>query len=197
MIQPTRLFAPFLATALLASCGQFGEPRFHGTAYPDAPPAASFTLTDHNGQSRSLADLRGQPVLLFFGFTHCPDVCPLTLARLSRVLQSMGSRGEQVRVLLVSVDPERDTPPVLARYVSQFGPQVTGLTGEADVLRQMRTQYGAYAEHGGGHGAGEHTDVMHTNAVYGIDRAGKLRVLIAPDGPEEQMRDDIRTLLRI
>ena len=109
----------------------------------------------------------------------------------------MGSRGDDVRVLLVSVDPERDTPAVLADYVKRFGPQVTGLTGDAEVLRRMRAQYGAYAEHGGGHGAGEHADVMHTNAVYGIDRAGKLRVLIAPDGPEEQMRDDIRTLARL
>lgn len=193
MIHRTHPLALLLTSVVLASCGQFGEPRFHGTAYPDAPPAVGFNLTDHTGQPRRLADHRGQPVLLFFGFTHCPDVCPLTLVRLGRVLQSMGSRGNDVRVLLVTVDPERDTPAVLANYVRQFGPQVTGLTGEAEVLRQIRAQYGAYAEHGGG----EHADMMHTNAVYGIDRAGRLRVLIAPDGPEEQMRDDIGTLSRL
>jgi protein SCO1/2 len=193
MIQRTQLLALSLTSVLLASCGQLGAPRFHGTEYDGAPQAADFTLTDHTGNRVNLTELRGQPVLLFFGFTHCPDVCPLTLARLSRVLQSMGSRGNDVRVLLVTVDPARDTPPVLANYVRPFGPQVTGLTGEAEALRQIRAQYGAYAEHGGG----EHVDVMHTNAVYGIDRAGRLRVLIAPDGPEEQMRDDIRTLLRL
>lgn len=184
---------PLLGATLLAACGRLGEPRFHGTTYDDAPPAANFTLIDHTGSPSSLADHRGQPVLLFFGFTHCPDVCPLTLDRLSRVLKSMGRRGDPVQVLLVTVDPQRDTAPVLADYVRRFGPQVTGLTGEADALKQIRAKYGAYAEHGGN----EHADVMHTNAVYGIDRAGKLRVLIAPDAPEEQIREDVTTLLQL
>ena len=181
-----------LLLLLLAGCAAEGAPRFHGTTLENPAPAPSFALTAHTGAPANLYNFRGQPVLLFFGFTHCPDVCPLTLTRLSRVLEAVGPRGDRVHVLLVTVDPARDTPAVLADYVRRFGPQVTGLTGNPEALAGVRNAYGVHTQHGG-----MHPGISHTDAIYGIDRQGNLRVVIAPDAPEEQMRDDVRTLLRL
>ena len=119
-------------------------PAFHGTTYEELAPAADFNLTDHRGRPATLASFRGKPVLLFFGYTHCPDVCPLTLTKLNGVLEDLGSRAEDVQIVLVTVDPARDTPAVLADYVRRFGPRVTGLTGDSAAVAQAMTGYGAY-----------------------------------------------------
>jgi protein SCO1 len=187
-----------------------GAASFHGTEYPGDDPAPEFSLVDHHGEPRSLADHRGETVLLFFGFARCPDVCPLTLERLRRALDEMGSAADRARVLLVTVDPEHDTPAVLAEYAAQFGERVTALTGEPEELAAMRRAYGVYAESvpsSAVHGAHAHahapptgTDapmVMHTDAIFGIDRAGRIRVLLHPDGPEDEFRADLRTLLAL
>jgi protein SCO1 len=171
-----------------------GADAFHGTPYPDPEPAPAFALTDHDGARVRLSDFRGEAVLLFFGFTHCPDVCPLTLNRLQQVLDGMGRRGDDVRVLLVTVDPDRDTPEALARYVERFGPRVTGLTGATDDLAALRRAYGVYAETLPDHAG--HETTVHTPVIFGIDRAGRLRVLLHPEAPEAEMQADIRALLR-
>lgn len=168
---------------------------FHGTDYGDPQPAPAFALTNHLGQRASLEDYRGQAVLLFFGFTHCPDVCPLTLQRLGRAVDELGRRAEDIQVLLITVDPERDTPAVLNRYVEQFGVRVAGLTGDPQVLAEMRRSYGVYAEAAPGHG--DHDTVIHSDVVFGIDRRGQLRVLLQVDGPQEELIADIRRLLRL
>jgi protein SCO1 len=181
---------------LLAFSGARGSDAhaFHGTAYPDPEAAPAFALTDHRGETVGLDAFRGQPVLLFFGFTHCPDVCPLTLTRLNTVLDGMGRRGDEVRVLLVTVDPERDTPDALARYVEAFGPRVTGLTADPATLAEMRRAYGVYAEAMPDHAG--HPTTVHTTAVFGIDRSGRLRVLLSAESPESELQADIRALLR-
>jgi protein SCO1 len=201
--RPVRVRWPIFAAVFAVTCavtvlaglrpGSDGAHAFHGTAYPEPEAAPAFALTDHQGRQVGLEDFRGGPVLLFFGFTHCPDVCPLTLTRLSRAVDALGQRAEDTRILLVTVDPERDTPEVLAEYVRQFGPKVTGLTGDAEILERMRREYGVYAAMHAGHDAGEPM-VMHTDAVFGIDRKGRLRVLLHADGPEVQLEEDIRTL---
>ncbi len=190
----------FSITQLMAA----GEPDFHGTAYHDGSLAPEFTLIDHRGQAASLSDFRGEAVLLFFGFTHCPDVCPLTLSRLHRALDDLGRRGQDVRIVLVTVDPERDTPDVLAEYISHFGDRVVALTGSEDALASVFTDYGVYVEEGeagsghAGHGSGSAgQELAHSSAVYGIDREGRLRVVIPYEHPEEWIRDDVRTLLRL
>jgi protein SCO1 len=196
------LFAAiFAATALVVVLtglqpGVGGAHAFHGTAYPDAEPAPAFTLTDHRGHEASLGDFRGRAVLLFFGFTNCPDVCPLTLARLGRAVEEMGRRGNDTQILLVTVDPARDTPEALDAYVRQFGPNVTGLTGDSETLGAMRSAYGVFAAMHADHQTGQEM-VMHTDAVFGIDRRGRLRVLLHADGPEAQLQADIRALLRL
>jgi protein SCO1 len=179
-------------------------PAFHGTTYEETAPAADFRLTDHQGREVSLASYRGHPVLLFFGYTHCPDVCPLTLDRLSRVVRTLGGEAEDARIVLVTVDPARDTPAALEAYVSRFGPRVAGLTGDSASLARAWGGYGVYVEaqpspgasaaHAG-HGApSAAAKVAHTGVVYGIDRQGRLRVVISDTATEEQTRDDVRTL---
>ena len=200
------LLAGVLLMSAVRDGGFGGRPSFHGTAWEPSQTAADFRLTDHTGRPASLSDFRGQAVLLFFGYVNCPDVCPLTLTKLARVLSSLGSDASGVRVLLVSVDPERDTPDALARYVGRFGPRVTGLTGDADSLKSVLRSYYAFAEpsapqsypgapehagHGGLAGA-----LSHTPQVFGIDRRGEIRVLLPMDRSDAEIADDVRALTR-
>ncbi|HEU0301851.1 MAG TPA: SCO family protein [Longimicrobium sp.] len=185
-------------------------PRFHGTTYTEVAPAAEFALVDHDGRPVSLRSYRGAPVLLFFGYTHCPDVCPLTLDRLTRALRAAGGGARDVRILLVTLDPARDTPAALKAYASRFGPAVTGLTGDSVSLATAWAGYGAYATtvaartaHAhGAHRADESapapaaTKTVHSSVVYGIDRSGNLQVVISDTATPEQIADDVRTLAR-
>jgi protein SCO1/2 len=187
-------------------------PRFHGTTYTEVLPAAEFALTDHDGRPVSLRSYRGAPVLLFFGYTHCPDVCPLTLDKLTRALRTAGGRAEDVRILLVTLDPARDTPAALKAYTSRFGPAVVGLTGDSAGLAKARQGYGAYiaeapaqpsAHAHGAHPSAAPADVaaamktVHSGAVYGIDRRGNLQVVISEGATPEEVVADVRTLARL
>lgn len=178
-----------LLTGLIAwRIAALQPPTFHGTGYHDLEPAPPFALVDHRGRKATLESYRGKPILLFFGYTHCPDVCPLTLSRLARATESLGRNGEDVRIVLVTQDPARDTPAVLGRYVSRFSPRADGLTGDSAALAQAYRGYGAYTMRGGAHG------MSHSAAVYGIDREGRLRVIMSQGAAEETLRNDIRTL---
>lgn len=199
------LYATWLAVARPAS--------FHGTAY-DPSPAPGFRLTDVDGRPVTLETYRGTPVLIFFGYTKCADFCPLTLDRLSRTVRDLGARAGGARIVFVSVDPANDTPPVLRDYAARFGGNVTALTGDSAALAQAWKGYGVYAmaqpekasasthaDHG--HHANTPASparapqLMHSGVVYGIDRAGNLRVIITEGARLETMRDDIRTLARL
>jgi protein SCO1/2 len=171
-----------------------GRASFHGTAYEPAEAAPDFRLVDETGRPARLADYRGSTVLLFFGYTHCPDVCPMTLATLHRVLGSIGPSAGDARVLMVTVDPERDRPDTLARYVRRYGGAVHGLTGEPAEISRLAAAYGVGVEPGPEGGA--HGSTMHTSAIFGIDREGRLRVLLRPDSPDAELTEDVRTLLR-
>lgn len=181
-------------------------PRFHGSVYTEVSPAADFSLVDSEGRQVTLQSYRGNPVLLFFGYTRCPDICPTTLARLTRGVAA--ARARDVRVLLVTVDPAHDTPSVLREYTRRFGPRVFGLTGDSAALARARAGYGAYvaaapqkpaAGHGehAGHAAPASAKLVHVGVVYGIDRHGNLQVVIAADATVEQVADDVRTLSRL
>ncbi len=183
-----------MAALAAGELGLIGAPRFHGTVYADTPPAPAFALTSHEGEAISLASLRGRPVLLFFGFTRCPDVCPLTLARLQRVLEEAGVGEDDITVALITVDPEHDSPEVLGGYVRQFGPTVIGLTGARSELERVMAEYGAFARELPGHDGAP--TLAHTTQVFGIDANGRLRVLINADEPVDLVERDIRTLLR-
>lgn len=190
------------AAAVGAEIGWPGAASFHGTTYDETGPAPAFALVDHHGRPATLESYRGHPVLLFFGYTHCPDICPLTLARLQRSVRAAGRPGEDVRILLVTNDPERDTPPVLRSYVSKFGPQVVGLTGDSASMARAMAGYGAYtmpAEAGHAHGGAPARPAMipHSSVVYGIDRQGRLRVVITEGAKQEWIDADVKTLSRL
>jgi protein SCO1 len=172
-----------------------GAPSFHGTPWDPPQEASDFELTDHAGNPTRLSDFRGRTVLLFFGFVNCPDVCPLTLTRLSRVLDDLDPDASRVEVLLVTVDPERDTPEALAEYVSAFGPHVTGLTADSATLAGVRESFHAHAASHPDHEG--HRMVTHTTQVFGIDRGGRIRVLISPEFELDRVRADVRTLMRL
>lgn len=152
-------------------------------------------LTDTRGKKYDLREqTAGKPTLIYFGYTHCPDVCPMTLATLHRVLGSIGPAADDARVLMVTVDPERDRPDTLARYVRRYGDAVHGLTGDPAEISRLAAAYGVGVEPGPDDGA--HGSMMHTSAIFGIDRDGRLRVLLRPDSPDAELTEDVRTLLR-
>ncbi|MBX3665119.1 MAG: SCO family protein, partial [Burkholderiales bacterium] len=138
-----RRFLGLAAAAVLAAgCSDAPEtPRFRLTDVTGASFGKELALTDHNGQRRTLADFRGKVVAVFFGFTHCPDVCPTTLVEMAAVMKELGADAERLQLLFVTVDPERDTAEVLQRYVPAFHPSFLGLTGSADDIARTAKEF--------------------------------------------------------
>lgn len=169
---------------------------FTGTAYSPPQPASDFALTDNRGRDVTLEDFRGRALLMFFGYTRCPDICPMTLQKLSRVVTRVGADTMDLRILLVTVDPDRDTPEVLDEYLSRFGPHTVGLTGDSAALADLRTGYGIYAALPGDSHEGMSMDIAHTASVLGIDRSGDLRVLLPMHEPDDVIARDVEILLR-
>lgn len=157
-----------------------------------------FRLTDHNGRPTSLADFEGKAVMLFFGFTHCPDVCPTTLADMAQVLGRLGKGAEQVQVLFVTVDPERDTPQVLAKYVTVFHPSFLGLYGDpaatAALAREFKFFRAAHAADAQGNYAVEHGSAIYVYGPAGPN--GRRRLLMGPGRTVDSMAADVARLLR-
>lgn len=149
-----------------------------------------FTLTDSRGQSFTLASQRGRLVLLSFGFTHCPDVCPLTLARYRALLAELGPDAARLQPLMVSVDPLRDTPSVLDRYVRYFDARILGLTGTPQAVAVVQRQYGVIAMPAAG------DRVAHSDYLYLIDDLGRLRRLHDQQATVAMLAADVRALLR-
>jgi len=168
---------------LLWNCG--GEP------VPEIPElqeygglGGDFALTDQHGNPFRLSQLRGRAVLLFFGYTHCPDFCPLTLSKLTRVFELLGERREQVRTVFVSVDPERDSPANLEEYLEYFAVDAIGLTGSQARIDSVARQYGvAHERRESGSAAGYFVD--HSTYVFLIDSQGEVRFIFKHgDAPE-------------
>lgn len=184
-----------LLAALLASCG---EPRlpspFHASEVGAQLAQADFRLTDHNGKPRTLADFRGKVAVLFFGYTHCPDVCPTTLADLAQVMRLLGKDAGRVQVLFVTVDPERDKPDMLAQYVPAFDPSFLGLHGDAQATAQVARAFEAvYQKQPTSSGY----SMDHSSGTYLIAPDGRVR-LLAPYGQRpDWLADDIRLLLAL
>lgn len=201
------------AVAILVATGVAVAPRtapaFHGTTYTEVAPAAQFSLVDEDGRHVSLDSYRGKPVLLFFGYTKCPDVCPMTLNKLTRAMKDAGGDARDIQVLLITLDPATDTPAALRRYTGHFGPAVVGLTGDSAALAGARQGYGAFVEkvaaapvasHGAhaGHAAPPAAvKSVHSSVVYGIDRRGNLQVVISDTATPDEVRDDVRTLAEL
>jgi protein SCO1/2 len=189
-----RTSAAFLAALALVACdGQ--APKFRSTDITGADYGTSLALQDHHGKARRLEDFRGKAVVLFFGFTHCPDVCPTTLADMAQVMRQLGPLAERVQVLFVTVDPERDTQSALASYVTAFDPRFLGLRGDAEATRAAAKEFKVYYEKRPGKTPGEYT-VDHSAQTYVFDPQGRLRLYVRHERIGEDLAPDLRTLLR-
>lgn len=158
-------------------------------------PDLDFTLTGDNGKPLRGSDFRGKAVLLYFGFTHCPDVCPLTLTNLHQVMRKLGPASDDVRILFVSVDPRRDTPQVLRRYLPAFDKHAVGVTGSARQLRAFAKRYRVAFDLKKPDADGNY-DVSHSSAVFVFDRAGKARLLSTSADDIDGLVHDISQLLQ-
>jgi protein SCO1/2 len=183
-----------LLAGLLAACGQSAPPWGLRDISGLMPPL-DFTLTASSDDATVHGkDFRGKVVLLYFGYTHCPDVCPTTLSLLSRAVNALGTGAEQVRVLFVSVDPARDTPALLKTYAAAFGPEVVGLRGSEAELKTLTRRYRVSYGYGKPDARGAY-EVSHSSAVYVFDRAGGIRLLIGSTDSAPVITGDLQRLL--
>lgn len=165
-----------------------------GTTEPAFKTSGDFTLTENHDKVFHLKELRGQIVLLFFGYTSCPDACPGTLAKIQRALALLGPGKTRVRTVFVSVDPERDTPEKLKEYLDYFGVNGVGLTGTKEQIDRVVKAYHAYYQKIPGESADWYT-FNHTTTVYLVDQQGKVRHLFKAEDSPEQMAARIKQLL--
>ena len=167
---------------------------FHGTVLQSPQPAPDFELTASHGQKVSLKDFEGKTVMLYFGYTFCPDVCPATLSELRGAMKILGGQSDDVQVIMISVDPERDTPEMLAEYVTHFHPSFLGVTGTPDEIAEVATLYGIFYEaHEGTPATGYLVD--HTATVMVIDPDGHLKLVFPFGTPAEDIAEDLEHIL--
>lgn len=170
----------------------FTPPQLHGVVLQSPRAADNFTLTASTGEPLQLSDLQGKVVVLFFGYTYCPDICPTTLNDLAKMAEELGPRRMQnVQVVLVSVDPERDTPEQLATYLQHFDPRFLGVTGDLAEIQRIATQFGIFFE--------KHDDtglVDHSGSLTVIDRKGFVRMVLPNGLSGAALAEDIGYILR-
>lgn len=181
---------------LLAGCDQtplgVPTPVFKGIDISGAAYGRQFALTDFNGQSRTLADYRGQVVMLYFGFVQCPDVCPTALTRAAAVKQQLGADAAQLQVIFVTVDPERDTPELLRDYMAAFDPSFMALTGSPAQIKAVADEFRVYYKKVP---TGNTYTMDHTALSYLFDREGRIRVVLRHEQTADDYTADIRQLL--
>jgi len=193
MMLITRRMALLSGLAVLAACSA-EKPAFKAIDITGATYARELALTDASGKPRTLADFKGQVVVVFFGYTQCPDVCPTTLAEIAEVKQKLGADGAKVQPVLVTVDPERDTPEVLAAYVKNFGPDFVALRGTLEQTQAAARQFKVFFAKVPGKTEGAYT-MDHTAGSFVFDPQGRVRLFVRQGGGAEAMAGDIKLLL--
>jgi protein SCO1/2 len=181
-----------LAVVLLVSCQAY---EYHGTLYADPQAAPDFELLNVNGGNYRLSASRGKIVLMYFGYTFCPDICPGTLAHAREMFELLGQEADKVDYLFITVDPERDTPAVMSAYVAAFHPRIIGLTGEGAELQRMFEAYGIVAEKELLSESAVGYVMNHTTRVFLIDQAGRLRLTYPFGTIAADMAEDLSHLL--
>jgi protein SCO1 len=188
-----QLLGAVLAAASLVACGP-GKPSFKSVDVTGADFGRELKLTDHTGKPRSLTDFQGKVVVVFFGFTQCPDVCPTTLVEMKAVKEKLGKDGERVQVLFVTVDPERDTAELLAKYVPAFDPTFIGLYGDAEATARTAKEFKVFYKKVPGSSPTSYS-VDHTAALYIYDPSGRLRLFAKHAQGADALTHDIKLLL--
>jgi len=187
-------FVMFAAALALSACGREG-PKFRASDVTGSSFGRDFTLTDHTGKTRTLADFRGKAVVLFFGYTTCPDVCPTTLQTLAEAKKRLGPDGDKVQVLFVTVDPERDKPELLSAYVTTFDPSFLGLYGDAEATARTAKEFKIVYQKQPGRTPDTYT-MDHSAGTFVFDPAGRLRLYVGHGQDAELFEHDLRELLR-
>lgn len=184
-----------LAFVLLtaAGCGE-RPPSFHALDITGADYGHGFSLTDAAGRTRQLIDFRGKVVVLFFGYVQCPDVCPSTLANLAEVMRHLGADADRIQVLFVTLDPQRDTPQLLAEYVPAFDRRFVGLYGDVATTDRVAKDFKVFYQRRPGVTESSYT-IDHTAASYVFDTTGRLRLYVRSGENVDELVADLRQLL--
>ncbi len=180
------------AALALAACDRPARTTFKGMDLTGASYGRDFRLLDSSGAQRTLADYRGKVVLLYFGFTQCPDVCPTALVRAAQVRQLLGPDAQRLQVLFVTIDPERDLPAVMSAYTAAFDPSFVGLMGDAAQTRAVADEFKVYYKKvptGGSY------TMDHSTLSYAFDPAGRLRLALRHEQSAQDYAHDLRQLL--
>ncbi|MFJ9451697.1 MULTISPECIES: SCO family protein [unclassified Herbaspirillum] len=191
-------FLPAVLLALgvlsLAACQQNPAEKFVNTDVTGLEYAKDFALTDHNGKPRTLADFKGKAVVMFFGYTQCPDVCPTTMAEMANVMKELGPQADKVQVLFVTVDPARDTPQILSQYVPAFDKRFLGLYGDEAATAKVAKEFKVFYQKVPGKTAGSYT-MDHTAGSYVFDPQGHIRLFVRHGQGAEPIVHDLKLLL--
>ncbi len=179
----------------LAACGQDSKPQFKNTDLTGLDYAKDFALTDHTGKPRTLADFKGKAVVMFFGYTQCPDVCPTTMAEMATVMKQLGADADKVQVLFVTIDPERDTQALLASYVPAFDPHFLGLYGDKAATEKVAKEFKVFYQKVPGKTADSYT-MDHTAGSYVFDPQGRIRLFLRNGQGAEPIVHDLKLLLQ-
>ncbi len=182
------------ALFVLTGCQPPPPPSFKATDITGAAFARDFRLTDHNGRVRTLSDFKGKVVALFFGYTHCPDVCPTTLSDFSAALKLLGPQAGQVQVIFVTLDPQRDTPALLKQFVPAFNPSFLGMFASPEGLRQLAHEYKVVYQKTSVKAADDYL-IDHSAGTYIYDPHGRLRLLMPYGSSPETIAQDLKVLL--
>lgn len=179
---------------LLVACGET-KPQFKAIDVTGAEYARGFQLTDHDGRPRTLKDFAGKAVVVFFGYTQCPDVCPTTLAEIAEAKRLLGPDGAKVQGVFVTVDPQRDTPELLKAYMANFGPDFVALRGTPEQLAEVAKEYKMYYKKVDGKTPGSYT-MDHSAGSYVYDAQGRVRLYTRYGTGPEALASDLRLLLK-
>ncbi len=174
---------------------RLARPTFNGLVLDPPQDVPAVRLQGSDGQLHSVTDFRGKVTVVFFGYTHCPDVCPMTASTITRARALLGNQADRVQFVFVSVDPERDTPERLANYLATYDPSYLGLTGDEAAIQELATAFGVH------YAKIESTSALgylveHTASTFVLDREGKLRVVLPFGLTPEQVASDLRALLK-
>ena len=189
-----RLFAAAIAALTLLACTPDG-PRFQSADITGANLGRDFSLADTSGKTRSLADFRGMAVVVFFGFTQCPDVCPTAMATLAETMRKLGPDADRVQGVFITIDPERDTPELLSRYVPAFHPSFIGLRGDAAATERVAKEFKVVYRKAPGNTPQTYT-MDHSAGMFIFDPQGRLRLYVSHGQGADALVHDLRELLR-